>query len=69
MRLHIKGECHQVPEVEELEKLTGNIEDPLIAQVASQLQESLNREEDPDSEHAAIIRLALCELYRFTVRG
>ena len=69
LRLRIKGECHQVPEVEELEKLTGNIEDPLIAQVASQLQESLNREEDPDSEHASIIRLALCELYRFTVRG
>ena len=43
MRLRIKGECHQVPEVEELEKLTGNIEDPLIAQVASQLQESLKR--------------------------
>ena len=53
MRLRIKGECHQVPEVEELEKLTGNIEDPLIAQVASQLQESLNKEEDPDSEQAS----------------
>ena len=65
LRLRIKGECHQVPEAEELEKLTGNIEDPLIAQVAGKLKDRLNIEE-PDSEQAAIARLALCELYRFT---
>ena len=68
LRLRIKGECHQVPEAEELEKLTGNIEDPLIAQVAGKLQECLNIEL-PDSEQAAIARLALCELYRFTQKG
>jgi len=68
LRLRIKGECHQVPEAEELEKLTGNIEDPLIAQVAGKLKDRLNIEE-PDSEQAAIARLALCELYRFTQKG
>ena len=65
LRLRIKGECHKVPEAEELEKLTSSIEDPLIAQVASKLKERLNRE-DQDSEQASITRLALCELYRFT---
>ena len=69
LRLRIKGECHQAPEAGELEKLTRNIEDPLIAQVASRLQERLNREEDQDSEQASITRVALCELYRFAVKG
>ena len=69
LRLRIKGECHQVPEADELEKLTENIEDPLIAQVAGQLHERLIREETQDSEQASITRLALCELYRLTVRG
>ena len=69
LRLRIKGECHKVPEAEELEKLTSNIQDPLIAQVASELKELLNREKDIDSERASITRLALCELYRFTVGG
>ena len=68
LRLRIKGECHKVPEAEELEKLTSSIEDPLIAQVASKLKERLNRE-DQDSEQASITRLALCELYRFTEMG
>ena len=68
LRLRIKGECHKVPEDEELEKLTRSIEDPLIAQVASKLKERLNRE-DQDSEQASITRLALCELYRFTEMG
>ena len=69
LRLRIKGECHQVPQTDELEKLIDNIEDPLIAQVAGQLQERLNKEEDTGSEKASITRLALCELYRFAVRG
>ena len=66
IRLRIKGECHKVPESDELEELTSSIQDPLIAQVAGKLKERLNREEDLDSEQASIIRLALCELYRFT---
>jgi len=69
LRLRIKGECHQAPEAGELEKLTLNSEDPLIAQVASRLKESLNSEEDQDSEQASIARVALCELYRFTEKG
>ena len=69
IRLRIKGECHKVPESDELEKLTSGIQDPLIAQVAGKLIESLNREEDLDSEQASITRLALCELYRFTEIG
>ena len=69
IRLRIKGECHKVPESDELEKLTSGIQDPLIAQVAGKLQERLNREEDLDSEQASITRLALCELYRFTEIG
>ena len=69
IRLRIKGECHKVPESEELEKLTSGIQDPLIAQVASKLKECLNREEDLDSEQASIMRLALCELYRFMEMG
>ena len=69
LRLRIKGECHKVPESEELEKLTSGIQDPLIAQVAGKLKERLNREEDLDSEQASITRLALCELYRFTEIG
>ncbi len=69
LRLRIKGECHQAPESNELEELTRNIENPLISQVASQLQERLIKEEDKDSEQASITRVALCELYRFAVKG
>ncbi len=66
LRLRIKGECQQAPEAEELELLTGQVEDPLIARVANQLQQQLQQEEDPESEQAAINRAALCELFRFT---
>ena len=68
LRVRIKGECHQAPKASELEELTRNIEDPLISQVANQLQERLEREEDKGSEKASIMRVALCELYRFAVR-
>ena len=66
LRLRLKGECQQAPEVSELEQLTGRIEDPLIARVAEQLQSQLQRADDPDSEQAALARTALCELFRFT---
>ena len=66
LRLRLKGECQQAPEATELEQLTGRIEDPLIARVAQQLQGRLQREDDPDSEQAALVRTALCELFRFT---
>ena len=66
LRLRIKGECHRVPEAEELEKLTRNSDNPLIAQVAIKLKDKLKREEEEGSEEASITRVALCELYRFT---
>ena len=66
LRLRLKGECQQAPEATELEQLTGRMEDPLIARVAEQLQGRLQREDDPDSEQAALARTALCELFRFT---
>lgn len=66
LRLRLKGECQQAPEESELEQLTGRIEDPLIARVAEQLQSRLQRDDDPDSEQAALTRTALCELFRFT---
>jgi DNA repair exonuclease SbcCD nuclease subunit len=69
LRLRIKGECQQAPEAAELEQLTARAEDPLIARVAQQLQHRLGRESDPDSEEAARIRTALCELYRFTTHA
>ena len=66
LRLRLKGECQQAPEATELEQLTGRMEDPLIARVAEQRQGRLQREDDPDSEQAALARTALCELFRFT---
>ena len=66
LRLRLKGECQQAPEAMELEELTGRIEDPLIARVAEQLQGRLHRDDDPDSDQAALARTALCELFRFT---
>ena len=64
LRLRIKGECLQAPEAEELEQLTARSEDPLIARVAQQLQHRLSRQCDPDGEEAALLRTALCELFR-----
>ena len=66
LRLRIKGDCHRVPEAEELEKLTRNSDNPLIAQVAIKLKDKLKKEEEEGSEEASITRVALCELYRFT---
>jgi hypothetical protein len=37
---------------------------PLIAGVAAQLQRQIGGCDDPDSEQAAELRLALCELFR-----
>jgi DNA repair exonuclease SbcCD nuclease subunit len=68
LRLRLKGDCQQAPEAGELGQLTGRVEDPLIARVAEQLQHQLERDDDPESEQAAIARAALCELFRFTTR-
>jgi len=65
LRLRIKGVCQQAPEADELDQLTARSEDPLIARVARQLQHRLSRESDPDSEAAARIRTALCELFQY----
>jgi hypothetical protein len=66
LRLRLKGECQQAPEAAELEQLIGRVEDPLIARVAAELQRRLSQAEEIDSEKAAIARVALCELFRFT---
>ena len=42
LRIHIKGECHQAPKEDELEQLTRSVENPLIAQVANQLQKRIS---------------------------
>ena len=65
LRLRLKGVCQQAPEAEELEQLTGRIDDPLIALVANQLKQRIDHDDNPDSEQAAITRVALCELFRF----
>ncbi|MEB3271521.1 MAG: DNA repair exonuclease [Synechococcus sp.] len=65
LRLRLKGECQRAPEAEELTQLTARSQDPLIARVAQQLQHRLSRESDPDSEAAACIRTALCELFQY----
>ena len=52
----------------ELDQLITRIEDPLIAQVANQLKQSLEQEEDQTSEKASITRIALCELFRFAMK-
>lgn len=65
LRLRLKGECQQAPEAEELEQLTARSEDPLIAQVAQQLQHRLSRQTDAGSDEAALIRTALCELFHY----
>jgi DNA repair exonuclease SbcCD nuclease subunit len=68
LRLRIKGECQQAPGAAELEELTGRSDDPLIAQVALELQQRLNSQGDPDSDEAALLRTALCELHHFATQ-
>jgi DNA repair exonuclease SbcCD nuclease subunit len=65
LRLRLKGECQQAPEAAELEELIACSDDPLIARVAQQLHHRLQRDSDPDSEEAAQLRTALCELFHF----
>ena len=67
LRLRIKGDCQKMPENGELEQLTSSFENPLIAEVASQLQKLLKEEEAQCSQQASITRLALCELHRIAI--
>ena len=66
LALRVKGHCHKAPKEEELEKLTKSTEDPLIAEVAVQLKEKMEKMEDPNQ--IKIARLALCELYKFATQ-
>jgi len=63
LRLRLKGHCQQAPEADELQALIERPGDPLIAAVAGQLCQRLERQEAPDGEAAAVIRAALCQLY------
>ena len=69
LRLRIKGECLQIPKDSELETLTRNLEDPLIAQVASELKQRLTVENINDHEKSSITIEALSELFRFAVNN
>ena len=65
IRLHIKGQLKQLPEKDEIEQLTRSTENPMIAQVASQLHRRLTLQEEQNSDEARLTRKALCELFRF----
>ncbi len=52
LRLRLKGQCQQAPQAAELQALTERPADPLIATVASQLHQRLEREEAADRETA-----------------
>ena len=54
---------------DELEELTRSVDNPLIAQVASQLQKRLQDSNDKNSEEISINRIALCELYHFASKN
>jgi DNA repair exonuclease SbcCD nuclease subunit len=62
LRLKRRGHCGTSPDAQELADLSGRADDPLIARVATDLQQELNDATDPDS--AAVLQLALAELHR-----
>ncbi|MFM7312938.1 MAG: exonuclease SbcCD subunit D [Cyanobium sp.] len=65
LRLRIKGDCQQAPGADELQQLIDDSDNPLIARVASQLQQRLIRASEPGSEEAIRLRIALCELFQY----
>ena len=70
LRLRLKGSCGQAPQADELARLTERPGDPLIARVAAQLQQRLaGGAAGNDEEQAAMLRAALCELYRLATSG
>ena len=62
LRLKRRGRCGTSPDAQELAELCGRADDPLIARVASDLQQELSTSSDP--EDAAVLQLALAELHR-----
>ncbi|KGG16166.1 MULTISPECIES: metallophosphoesterase family protein [unclassified Prochlorococcus] len=69
IRLKIKDNCQEIPKDEEIEQLTNSFEDPLIAQVANQLQERLKAEGGKSGSHDSITHIALCELHRMAMKN
>ena len=62
LRLKRRGRCGTSPDAQELAELCGRADDPLIARVASDLQQELSTSSDP--EDSAVLQLALAELHR-----
>ncbi|MFM8974501.1 MAG: metallophosphoesterase [Vulcanococcus sp.] len=62
LRLKRRGRCGTSPDAQELAELCGRSDDPLIARVASDLQQELSTSSDPDD--TAVLQLALAELHR-----
>ncbi|MEY4431040.1 MAG: hypothetical protein RLZZ533_976 [Cyanobacteriota bacterium] len=62
LRLKRRGRCGTSPDAQELADLSGRADDPLIARVASDLQQELSASTDPES--TAVLQLALAELHR-----
>ena len=62
LRLKRRGRCGTSPDTQELADLCGRADDPLIARVASDLQQELSTSSDP--EDSAVLQLALAELHR-----
>ena len=62
LRLKRRGRCGTSPDAQELTELCGRADDPLIARVASDLQQELSTSSNP--EDAAVLQLALAELHR-----
>ena len=63
MRLRVKGTIQRTPDIQELRALIDQQENPLIAQVATQLQKTI----DAEGTHE-LANLALVELHRLINR-
>jgi len=63
LRLKRRGRCGTSPDAQELADLSGRADDPLIARVASELQQELMAAND-DPDTTAVLQLALAELHR-----
>ena len=63
LRLKRRGRCGTSPDAQELAELSGRADDPLIARVASELQQELMAAND-DPDTTAVLQLALAELHR-----
>ena len=69
IRLRIKGQCQRLPNENEIEQLISNPENPLVSEVAAQLQKTIENEENNESDKTSLRRIALSELFRLAIKG